>query len=160
MCIASADRRGEKKTCCPCKARVMLPRGLCPSGLQVRCRQRSPRPQGPKICLVPFRWNCCSHVHTGSFAICQVVGIAAAEIDVECKRLVRKRWPGVIELGKVENVTDEVIMSLVKSLGYAILLIAAGTPVRASRDRDPSCFSKPLQVTGCARTGFQERSHL
>ena len=46
LCVSHqlTDER-RKQTCCPCKARVMLPRGLCPSGLQVRCRQRSPRAQ-------------------------------------------------------------------------------------------------------------------
>ena len=60
---------------------------------------------------------------------CQVVGFAASEIDRECKRLVReKRWPGVIELGKVEDITDTVITSLMNSLGFKIdiLLISAG----------------------------------
>ena len=56
--------------------------------------------------------------------------MAASEIDKECKRLVRRRWPGVIELGKVEDITEAVVNSLVNSLGFKIdiLLISAGSP--------------------------------
>ena len=61
---------------------------------------------------------------------CQVVGFAASEIDPACKRLVRKRWPGVLELGQVEKIDEKVIQALVSSLGYEIdcLLIPAGSP--------------------------------
>ena len=61
---------------------------------------------------------------------CQVVGFAASEIDPACKRLVRKRWPGVLELGRVEKIDEKVIHALVTSLGFEIdcLLIPAGSP--------------------------------
>eukprot|EP00438_Fugacium_kawagutii_P003614 Skav205175 [mRNA] locus=scaffold1525:127953:129509:- [translate_table: standard] len=61
---------------------------------------------------------------------CQVVGFAASEIDRECKRLVRKRWPGVIELGSVTDITDKTIEAIVTSLGFDVdvILIAAGSP--------------------------------
>lgn len=61
---------------------------------------------------------------------CQVVGFAASEIDKECKRLVRKRWPGVIELGGVELISDKTIEAIVTALGFEVdvILIAAGSP--------------------------------
>ena len=60
---------------------------------------------------------------------CQVVGYASSEIDRECKRLVRKRWPGIIELGRVENILDKTITDLINSVGFEIdvLLIGAGS---------------------------------
>lgn len=34
----------------------------------------------------------------------QVVGFASSEVDKACKKLVRKRWPGVIELGDIAKI--------------------------------------------------------
>eukprot|EP00435_Cladocopium_sp_Y103_P063742 s37_g25.t1 len=61
---------------------------------------------------------------------CQVVGFAASEIDKDCKKLVRRRWPGVVELGKVETIDEKVIHALVNALGFEIdiFLISAGSP--------------------------------
>ena len=61
---------------------------------------------------------------------CQVVGFASSEIDRECKRLVRKRWPGVIELGSVVNIDAKTIEALHVGLGVKVdvVLITAGSP--------------------------------
>ena len=87
-------------------------------------------PRGPKVFVLSLFDGVAAIMCALTRLPCQVVGFAASEIDRECKRLVRKRWPGVIELGKVENITDAVITALVNSLGYKIdiLLIAAGSP--------------------------------
>ena len=87
-------------------------------------------PQGPKIFVLSLFDGVAAVMCALARLPCQVVGFAASEIDSNCKRLVRKRWPGVIELGKVEDITDSVVTSLVNSLGYKIdiLLISAGSP--------------------------------
>lgn len=56
---------------------------------------------------------------------CQVVGYASSEIDKECRRLCRRRWPGIIELGKVEDITDDV-----DCIGFDVdcIFIPAGSP--------------------------------
>ena len=87
-------------------------------------------PKGPKVFVLSLFDGVAAVMCALTRLPCQVVGFAASEIDRECKRLVRKRWPGVIELGKVEDITDTVITSLVNSLGFKIdiLLISAGSP--------------------------------
>ena len=57
---------------------------------------------------------------------CQIVGYASCEVDKECKRLVRKRWPGVIE----EAINEKIIGDLIHSIGFEVdlLLITAGSP--------------------------------
>lgn len=57
---------------------------------------------------------------------CQVVAFAASEVDVACKRLVRKRWPGVLELGDITKIDDNAIQSLRRSVGYTVDLVLCG----------------------------------
>lgn len=57
---------------------------------------------------------------------CQVVAFAASEVDVACKRLVRKRWPGVLELGDITKIDDCTIHSLRRSVGYSVDLVLCG----------------------------------
>eukprot|EP00435_Cladocopium_sp_Y103_P073675 s72_g44.t1 len=59
-----------------------------------------------------------------------VVGFAASEIDKECRRLVSKRWPGVIELGGVDTIDEKLIHALIQAIGFQIdcFLISAGSP--------------------------------
>ena len=87
-------------------------------------------PKGPKVFVLSLFDGVAAVMCALSRLPCQVVGFAASEIDKECKRLVRRRWPGVIELGKVEDITEAVVNSLVNSLGFRIdiLLISAGSP--------------------------------
>ena len=57
---------------------------------------------------------------------CQVVAFAASEVDVACKRLVRKRWPGVLELGDITKIDDATIQALRRSVGYTVDLVLCG----------------------------------
>ena len=59
-----------------------------------------------------------------------VVGFAASEIDSACKRLVKKRWPGVIELGSVTKIDYDCIEKLAKTYGGIVdlVLVGAGSP--------------------------------
>ena len=56
----------------------------------------------------------------------RVVAFAPAEIDKECKRLVRKRWPGVIELGSVTAIDRKVIETLCQAVGPRLDLVLCG----------------------------------
>lgn len=61
---------------------------------------------------------------------CRVVAFASSEIDASCKRLVRRRWPGVIELGNVEKINQGDLDNLSKSCGHAVdlVLVGGGSP--------------------------------
>eukprot|EP00435_Cladocopium_sp_Y103_P015762 s1497_g3.t2 len=88
------------------------------------------QPVGPRIFVLSLFDGVAAVMCALARLPCQIVGFAASEIDAECKRLVRKRWPGAVELGKVEAIDDKVITSLVNSIGYEVdcLLITAGSP--------------------------------
>ena len=107
--------------------------------------------QGPRVFVLSLFDGVAAVMQSLSRLRCKVVGFAASEIDKDCKRLVRKRWPGVIELGKVECIDEKVINSLVVSLGFEIdlFLISAGSPCQ------------DLTVLLAGRTGLQgQRSKL
>ena len=61
---------------------------------------------------------------------CRVVAFASSEVDKECKRLVRKRWPGVLELGDIEKIDGDKIEALHRSVGYDVdfVLCGGGSP--------------------------------
>lgn len=88
------------------------------------------KPKGPKLFVLSLFDGVAAAMVALARLDCQVVGFAASEIDKECKRLVRKRWPGVIELGKVESIQEKTITDLLNGLGYEVdcLLIVAGSP--------------------------------
>ena len=59
-----------------------------------------------------------------------VVGFASSEIDPRAKKLVRKRWPGVIELGDVTKVDHDTVESLARTYSSLVdfVLVGAGSP--------------------------------
>ena len=57
---------------------------------------------------------------------CRVLAFASSEVDKECKRLVRKRWPGVIELGDIQKIDRDKIEALHRSVGYDVDLVLCG----------------------------------
>ena len=61
---------------------------------------------------------------------CRVMGYASAEIDKDCKRITRRRWPGVIELGNVQSVSLKVVEQLHASIHHHVdlILVGAGSP--------------------------------
>jgi len=61
---------------------------------------------------------------------CRVVAFASSEVDKACCRLVRRRWPGVMELGDVRKVTASMLETLSRSVGYQIdfVLCGGGSP--------------------------------
>lgn len=89
-----------------------------------------PGARGPKLFVLSLFDGVAAIMCALSRLPCQVVGFAASEIDRECRKLVRKRWPGVIELGRVESIDEKVVEALVNALGFKvdIFLISAGSP--------------------------------
>ena len=61
---------------------------------------------------------------------CRVVGYVSCEIDKECKRITRRRWPGVMEFGDVTKVDAAKIELLHHAFGrdLDVVLVGAGSP--------------------------------
>ena len=59
-----------------------------------------------------------------------VIGFVTSEIDSAARRLVRKRWPGVIELGSITAITPDQINRLAGTFSAAVdlVIIGAGSP--------------------------------
>ena len=57
---------------------------------------------------------------------CQVVGFASAETDKDSKRLIRRRWPGVLELGSVIDIDRALVERLARSLNRKLDLVIVG----------------------------------
>ena len=62
-----------------------------------------------------------------------VIGYAAAERDADSKKLVRKRWPGVLELGPVEHLTSNLLEQVFTSAGYEydFVLVGVSSPCQS-----------------------------
>ena len=101
------------------------PAAFAPLGA-MRVAQR----RGPKVFVISL-FNGISALMVGLCRLdVQVVGFASCEIDKECKKLVRKRWPGVIELGSIVDVSETSIETLAHSVGYQLdlVIIGGGSP--------------------------------
>ena len=74
-----------------------------------------------------------------------VIGYAAAEHDASCRKLVRKRWPGVLELGPIEQVSSKLLEQVFASSGYDydVVLVAMSSPCQSLR---VSCHNQPSQA--------------
>ena len=73
---------------------------------------------------------------------CCVIGHAASEMDKHSKRLVRL-WPGVMELGPVQHITDRMVQLVLASIGYRIDFVLAG----AARSKGKSgSFSDVVRI--------------
>lgn len=108
-----------------------------PSYLHERCSPFRPagampttNQQGPRIFVLSLFDGVAAIMCALCKLECQIVGFAASEIDKECKKLVRRRWPGVIEMGPVQNIDAKTLETVVGSLGYKVdvVLIPAGSP--------------------------------
>ena len=82
--------------------------------------------EGPRIVVISL-FDGIAAVMCGLCRLkCQVIAFATSEVDKACKRLVRRRWPGVIELGDVTKVTDEMLEALAASVGEQADLVLCG----------------------------------
>ena len=59
-----------------------------------------------------------------------VISFASAEIDREARRLLRKRWPGLIEMGSVTEIDEAAVRRLASIFAPLVdfVLIAGGSP--------------------------------
>eukprot|EP00438_Fugacium_kawagutii_P028805 Skav222861 [mRNA] locus=scaffold2201:87314:93953:- [translate_table: standard] len=83
-------------------------------------------PTGPRVVVVSLFDGVAALICSLVRLPVQVICFASSEIDKQCKRLVRKRWPGVLELGSIETIDEEVIRRLAQSVGYRVDLVLAG----------------------------------
>ena len=82
--------------------------------------------QGPRIVVISL-FDGISAIMCGLCRLeCRVIAFASSEVDVACKRLVRRRWPGVIELGDVTKIGSEQLESLARCCGSNIDLVLCG----------------------------------
>ena len=86
----------------------------------------SRRHQGPRVVVVSLFDGISAVMCALCRLDCQVVGFASSEVDKQCKRLVRRRWPGVIELGDVAKITREQLETLARSWGANVDLVLCG----------------------------------
>ncbi|CAE7773634.1 unnamed protein product [Symbiodinium necroappetens] len=95
---------------------------------------------------------------------CTVRGYASSEIDKDCLRLTRTRWPGIVELGSVETITAKVIEQLAGSIGYRVdfILLAAGCPghelsttTSGSPEAGASLFFQIPRIRDLLKASFQ-----
>ncbi|CAJ1365875.1 unnamed protein product [Effrenium voratum] len=93
---------------------------------------------------------------------CQVVGFASAEADKAAKRLLRRRWPGLIELGDISNVDRHVLEQLHTSINHGLdmVLVGAGSPSRESLQGEaPRRFFELSRVLDLLRDIFSVPVH-
>lgn len=85
---------------------------------------------GPRVCVISLFDGIGALMVALSRLECQVVAYAASEIDKPCCRLVRTRWPGVIELGDVTKIDSKIIKHLHDAVGYKVdmVIMGAGSP--------------------------------
>ena len=82
--------------------------------------------QGPRVIVVSL-FDGISALMCGLCRLrCQVVAFCASEVDKACKRLVRQRWPGVIELGDICGISHSTIETLAASVGDGVDLVLCG----------------------------------
>ena len=82
--------------------------------------------QGPRVFVVSL-FDGISALMCGLCRLrCQVVAFCASEVDKACKRFVRQRWPGVIELGDICAISHSTIETLAASVGDGVDLVLCG----------------------------------
>ncbi|CAE7439662.1 unnamed protein product [Symbiodinium sp. CCMP2592] len=83
-------------------------------------------------------------------------------LDRDELRLSRTRFPGVIQLGKVEHIDAETISKLVTSVGYRLdfVLLAAASPCTSLSKNDASLFFDINRIYSLLRDSFAVPVHL
>eukprot|EP00435_Cladocopium_sp_Y103_P060385 s256_g22.t1 len=82
--------------------------------------------EGPRILVVSLFDGIAALMVALCRLRCRVVAFASSEVDADCKRLVRRRWPGVIEMGDIEKISQEDLDNLSRSCGHTLDLVLAG----------------------------------
>ncbi|CAE7175988.1 hypothetical protein AK812_SmicGene26686 [Symbiodinium microadriaticum] len=88
---------------------------------------------------------------------CCVIGYAASEMDKRSKRLIRTRWPGVMELGPVQHITDRVVQHLVACIGYRIDFVLVGAALSNGRS---GSLSDVVRIINLLKDAFAVPVHF
>ena len=100
---------------------------------------------------------------------CQVVGYASSEVDKACKRVARRRWPGMIELGDVTTIEMKTLELLRRSIGQdvdCVLVGARNCCQRGSEPHDqldggrPLLLHEVLRIIGLLKSCFSVPVHF
>ena len=92
------------------------PQGAMPTGTRT----------GPRIVVISLFDGIAALMVALCRLDCQVVAFAASEIDKDCKKLVRRRWPGVMELGDVSKIDRTILEALGQSINHQVDLVLCG----------------------------------
>ena len=96
---------------------------------------------------------------------CQVVCYASSEVDREQKKVIRRRWPGVIELGNISTVDLKLVELLQRSTGGHVDLVLVGISCPCQDFRGPKLpsgvqlFSECLRVIKLLKSCFMVPVH-
>ena len=121
---------------------------------------RSTSTEGPRILVVSVFNDIGALMVALTRLPCQVIGYASSEVDRERKRVIRRRWPGVIELGDIEKVDLKVVELLQKSTGghMDFVLVGISCPcqdvVALEQSRENRVFHHALRVIDLLRSSF------
>ena len=82
--------------------------------------------QGPRVVVVSIFDDIGALTVALTRLPCQVVCYVSSEVDREQKKVIRRRWPGVIELGNISTVDEKQVELLQRSTGGHVDLVLAG----------------------------------
>ena len=98
----------------------------------------SNRGDGPRVLAVSLFDSVGAVVCALTRLPCQVIGYASSNIDKNSKRLLRRRWPGVIQLGNIESIDSKLIEHLHTSVNHRldVVIVGAGCPCQAVSEHE------------------------
>ena len=118
---------------------------------------------GPRVLAVSIFNDIGALVVALSRLPCQVVGYASCETNKEMKRVLRRRWPGIIELGDISKVDEKVIDHLQRSFVNHLdfVLVGASCPYqgKGTNSHEAVLFAELLRVIGLLKSFFTVPVH-
>ena len=116
-----------------------------------------PKHNGPRIFCVSLFDGVAALMVALARLECCVIGYAASEMDKRSKRLIRTRWPGVMELGPVQHITDRVVQHLVACIGYRIDFVLVGAALSNGRS---GSLSDVVRIINLLKDAFAVPVHF
>ncbi|CAE7643546.1 unnamed protein product [Symbiodinium necroappetens] len=116
-----------------------------------------PKHNGPRIFCVSLFDGVAALMVALARLECCVIGYAASEMDKHSKRLIRTRWPGVMELGPVQHITDRVVQHLVACIGYRIDFVLVGAALSNGRS---GSLSDVVRIINLLKDAFAVPVHF
>ena len=120
---------------------------------------------GPRVLVMSFFNDIGSLMVALSRLPCQVVGYASCEVNREMKRVIRRRWPGIIELGAISNVDEKLVEHLQKSFANHLDLVIVGAScpyqrgAHATDSHEARLFSELVRVIRLLKSIFTVPVH-